>query len=225
MISVVIPVLNEQASLPATLDTLSKQSGEFEIIVVDGGSTDDTKRLAHSCPQVKLLSAPAGRAIQMNTGAKRARGEWLLFLHADTLLPKTALRDLNDLEHDWKVQAGGFRHRFSDRHWELKLISWINNQRCRRTRVFYGDQAPFVRRDLFDLLGGFPEVPVLEDVLFMEKLLKVTRPILMPNPAITDSRRFVKHGIWMSFSRVFIILSRHKLGLNVPAGKFFAAVR
>ena len=225
MISIVIPVLNERTTLPATLAALLEQSGKFEIIVVDGGSTDDTRRLVRTYPQVKLLRASPGRAVQMNTGAKQAQGEWLLFLHADTILPRTALLELNDLERDWTVQAGGFRHQFNGGHWGLKLISWINNQRCRRTRVFYGDQAPFVRRNLFDLLGGFPEVPVLEDVLLMEKLLTVTKPILMSNPAITDSRRFLKHGVWRSFSRVFIILSCHKLGFNVPASKFFATVR
>ena len=161
----------------------------------------------------------------MNAGAKLAQGEWLLFLHADTQLPDGALQLIEDVGTDQNVKAGGFCHRFSDNNWGLRLISWINNKRCERTRVFYGDQAPFVRRCLFEGLGGFPSQPCLEDVLFMEKLGKITQPVCLPMCVITDSRRFVQHGIWRSFSRVFLILSCHKLGLKIPSSKFFAEVR
>jgi hypothetical protein len=132
---------------------------------------------------------------------------------------------ISDLDTDQGVHAGGFRHRFTGGHPGLRLISMINNRRCAYTHVFYGDQAPFVRRILFERLGGFPEQPILEDVLFMERLLQVTTPVMLPAEVVTDSRRFRQQGILRSFGRVFLILSCHKLGLNIPTRKFFAAVR
>ena len=225
MISIIIPTLNEQNALPKTLKSVLNQTGEHEIIVVDGGSSDDTVRIASSYARVKVVFAVTGRASQMNAGAELARGEWFLFLHADTQLPKGGLRLIEDIGNDQSVKAGGFCHRFSGENWGLRLISWINNRRCKMTRVFYGDQAPFVRRSLFKELGGFPSGPFLEDVQFMEKLLEVTKPVFLPTCVVTDSRRFIQHGIWRSFSRVFLILSCHKLGLKIPAHKFFAEVR
>lgn len=225
MISIIVPVLDEVRALPAALDSVFGQKGDYEIIVVDGGSMDGTRQLAESYPRVTCVSSDTGRAVQMNAGARLASGEWLLFLHADTRLPDGALERLNGLERDPKTLAGGFRHRFSENRWALRLISWLNNKRCRRTRVFYGDQAPFVRRKLFEELGGYPEEPSLEDVLFAEKLKCVTRPVLLEQAAVTDSRRFTEQGPWRSLARVFLILSCHRLGLPVPASKFFAPVR
>src|SRR4029079_11689716 len=100
-----------------------------------------------------------GRASQMNTGAQHATGDWLLFLHADTLLPDRALARLNTLETDATVQAGGFLHQFSGTDWLLRTLSYLNNLRCRWSKIIYGDQAMFVRRTLFEKLGGFPNEP------------------------------------------------------------------
>lgn len=144
MISIIIPTLNEAQALPATLARAFAQTGECEIIVVDGGSRDTTCAIATADARVHLVAAPKGRASQMNAGARRARGEWLLFLHADTLLPDGALAAITTLPDD--IQAGGFRHRFSGDDRCLRLISWMHNWRCRWTHVFYGDQALFVRR-------------------------------------------------------------------------------
>ena len=225
MISIIIPVLNEQAALPDTLRTLHTQAGDYEVVVVDGGSTDSTLTEAGKFPRVLLTHGPTGRAKQMNAGAAAAQGEWLLFLHADTRLPRGALQSIQNLESDNHIHAGGFRHSFYPSDWRLRCISWVNNHRCARTRVFYGDQAPFVRKSLFERLGGFPETPILEDVLFMEKLNQITRPVLMAGSVATDSRRFKRHGVLRSFGRVFLILSCHKLGFDIPPNKFFAEVR
>lgn len=247
MISVIIPAYNEEQALPGTLQALFLQPGEFETIVVDGGSTDQTCEIVtkfllgsqHSVrfdeltapsqveglSTVRLLSAPKGRASQMNAGAKQATGEWLLFLHADTLLPQGAIQRLNDLEHDHAIQAGGFMHQFSGDDWRLSVISCLNNFRCTRSRIIYGDQALFVRRALFDELGGFPNQPMLEDVAFCERLIRVTKPLLLSPPVITDARKFIKMGIWRSFIRVLLIILHVEFRLPVLPRSFFQAIR
>jgi glycosyltransferase involved in cell wall biosynthesis len=125
MVSVIIPAYNEERALPATLRHLLLQPGDFEVFVVDGGSTDRTCEIAASDSRVRVLRASKGRASQMNAGAVQARGEWLLFLHADTLLPDGSLARLNSLENDPSVQAGGFLHRFSGNDWRLRLVSYL----------------------------------------------------------------------------------------------------
>lgn len=224
MISVIIPAYNEEKALPLTLLHLFRQAGHFETIVVDGGSTDGTCELVRVDSRIQLLRAPKGRASQMNAGARAAQGDWLLFLHADTLLPPGALIKLRALEAEGGLRAGGFRHRFSGNDWRLCLISCLDNWRCQRTRIVYGDQALFVRRDLFEKLGGFPQV-VLEDVLFCEKLLQETRPALLDEHVITDARKFLQMGVWRSLARVFLILLCFELKLPIPARAFFSDIR
>jgi rSAM/selenodomain-associated transferase 2 len=225
MISVIIPTFNEERALPATLEHLLKLPGEFEVLLVDGGSQDETIALASGMAGVTVLHAPKGRATQMNAGAATARGEWLLFLHADTLLPANALLRLNALEGELSVEAGGFLHRFSGTDWRLRMISWLDNFRCMRTRIIYGDQAMFVRRSLFQRLGGFPEVPILEDVAFCENLVRVTTPLLLAPPVITDARKFVKMGVWRSLVRVLLIILHVQFHVPILPRAFFRDVR
>lgn len=259
MISVIVPAYNEENALPATLRGLFAQPGEYEVIVVDGGSTDRTVEVAEefgfevrgsrlsegrkarrvvcetgdanlerrtsNCQRLLVISAPKGRAVQMNAGAKEARGEWLLFLHADTLLPEGALVRLNQMEGNADVQAGGFLHQFSGRDWRLRLISFLDNFRCVRSRIIYGDQAMFVRRKLFERLGGFPDQPILEDVAFCEKLICMTEPVLFAPPVITDSRKFLKMGVWKSFARVLLIILHAQFRLPVLPRVFFQDIR
>jgi len=223
MISVIIPVLNEEKALPATLHRLFSQAGDFQVLVIDGGSSDDTIDIVKADKRIHLHSTTTGRASQMNAGAERAQGDWLLFLHADTLLPEDALAELQQLPET--VLAGGFRHRFSGHHRGLRLISWLHNFRCRCTRVFYGDQAMFIRTSLFKELGGFPKEPVLEDLLFSEQVAKATTPHTMNSFVVTDSRKFEKSGIWLSLLRVLLIQISHELKMPTPALRFFANVR
>jgi len=236
MISVVMPAYNEEKALPHTLRALYLQQGEFEVIVVDGGSSDGThvvlSNFGFQCPSPltphasrRLLVASKGRASQMNAGAKEARGEWLLFLHADTVLPMGALQRLNEMETDQTIQAGGFMHQFSGNDWRLRFISFLDNFRCTRSRIIYGDQALFVRRTLFEALGGFPNQPILEDVAFCERLIKVTNPLLLSPPVVTDARKFITMGIWTSFLRVLFIILHVEFRLPVLPRAFFQDVR
>jgi rSAM/selenodomain-associated transferase 2 len=234
MISVIVPTFNEEKALPNTLCALLAQPGEYEVLVVDGGSTDRTKEVVAELmlnPQysalstARLLSSPKGRAAQMNTGAKQAIGEWLLFLHADTILPDGAIQRLNGMETDQAIQAGGFMHQFSGDDWRLRFISFLDNFRCTRSRIIYGDQALFVRRTLFEHLGGFPNRPILEDVAFCERLINVTNPLLLYPPVVTDARKFVKMGIWRSFVRVLLIILHVEFRLPVLPRSFFQDIR
>ena len=232
MVSVVIPTYNEEKALPETLQVLFRQPGEYEVIVVDGGSTDRTSEVVRefslqpsALNTLRLLSSPKGRAIQMNAGAKVANGEWLLFLHADTLLPACAMQRLSQLEADPKIQAGGFMHQFSGDDWRLRCISFLDNFRCVRSRIIYGDQALFVRRQFFERLGGFPNQPILEDVAFCEKVLKETDPLLLFPPVITDARKFIKMGIFRSFVRVLLIILHVEFRLPVLPHTFFQDIR
>jgi len=225
MVSVIIPTLNEEKALPLSLEHVLAQAGEYEVIVVDGGSGDRTYDIVCRHAGVQWRSAPKGRASQMNAGAEQAVGEWLLFLHADTHLPPGALTRLNDLESDVSVQAGGFRHAFSGDDWRLGLLSYLNNVRCRWSNVIYGDQALFIRRGLFERLGAFPNHPFLEDVRFSRRLARVVRPLLLAPPVITDSRKFVQMGIWRSVIRASVLLLCVGLHLPILGRAFFRDVR
>ena len=224
MLSIIIPALNEARALPATLEAVLQQRGEFEVVVVDGGSVDDTLAIARGFPDVRVLSAPQGRAAQMNAGAGVAQGEILLFLHADTLLPSDAVRVLNQLEQEQDFTYGGFCHRFSGQHAALRFVSWLHNFRCRVTGVFYGDQAMIVRRSVFESLGGFP-TGLMEDIRLSEKLRDNGEPRLLDLEVVTDSRKFEQMGPWRSLLRCLLILGCYELRLPIMGRAFFTPVR
>ena len=225
MVSIIIPAYNEEQALPKTLACVFAQKGEYEVLVVDGGSMDLTRDIVRHNSRARLLSAPKGRASQMNAAARCAAGDWLLFLHADTILPDGTIDRLNAMESDQTIQAGGFMHQFSGDDWRLRLISSLDNYRCRRSKIIYGDQALFVRRHLFASLGGFPSQPILEDVAFGQRLLRVTAPVLLSPPVVTDSRKFVKMGIWRSLVRVLLIILHVELRLPILPRIFFQDIR
>ena len=192
-ISVVIPTLNEAAYLPFTLERLSQRQF-LEIIVADGGSSDETREIALSF-SVKMLDCPRGRSRQMNEAARVATGDILLFLHADTLLPKKwedAIRAA--LANDY-VCGGAFSLRIQGNLLGLRLVEALANFRSRIFIMPYGDQAIFVRTATFWEMGGFSDLPIMEDFEFMRRLRTRGGLCILPERVITSGRRWKKLGI------------------------------
>ncbi len=226
MISIVIPALNEESALPATLESVAAQNGPLEAIVVDGGSDDATVQIVRSFAatghRVRCVEAPRGRARQMNFGAVVAGGDWLIFLHADTRLPPGAVDRVAGLPT--KVHAGCFHQLFDTSSRFLRALSFMHNQRFRLTRVIYGDQALFIRRKLFDEIGGFPD-RAMEDVAFSLELRRRTRPIMLPDTVLTGARKFEQMGSWRALWHSVSLLVRFHRGADVSGDRFFGEYR
>ena len=194
-ISVVIPVLNEAEGIAATLAALAPLRGRgHEVIVVDGGSSDDTAALARRAAD-RVASAPRGRSNQMNAGAALARGEVLLFLHADTRPPENAdariLQGLAASSRAW----GRFNVRIEGESRLLPVIAFFMNLRSRATGIATGDQAIFVRRDAFQRVGGFPPLELMEDIALSTSLKRLSRPLCLSDKAVTSGRRWERQGV------------------------------
>ena len=188
-ISIVVPVLNEADGIAAALAVLAplRRRGH-EVIVVDGGSSDGTAALSRGAAD-RVVLAPRGRASQLNAGAAIARGEILLFLHADTRLPEDAdakvLGGLASTRRAW----GRFDVRIEGRSRWLPFIAFLMNLRSWATGIATGDQAMFVRRDAFELVGGFPEIALMEDIALSKKLKRLSRPLCLHQRVLTSGRR------------------------------------
>jgi rSAM/selenodomain-associated transferase 2 len=228
MVSIVIPTLDEEKLLPRTLDALLPQArtGPAEVILVDGGSTDSTLEIARGTASVRVVTSHPGRGRQMNTGAREARGSLLVFLPADTVLPRGAVRALEEIDRAGRRSAGGFRQRFDRERPVLRVVSALHNARARLTGVFYGDQVPFVRRELFREIGGFREDIDMEDVEFGTRLKRWTRPVLLALTVTTSSRRFDRAGDLRATLRAAVLLASWSLFRKVPRSKtYFSPIR
>ena len=194
-LSIIMPVLDEGEGIAPTLDALSDMRAlGAEVIVVDGGSRDATIQRARLRTD-RVLSAPRGRALQMNAGAAKATGDVLLFLHADTRLPRHAdLVVLTGLERSGRAW-GRFNVKIEGRSPLLVLVGWLMNLRSRLTGIATGDQAIFVRRDTFQAIGGFAEIPLMEDVALCKRLKRVSRPLCLSERVVTSGRRWEKNGV------------------------------
>ncbi len=194
-LSIVIPTLDEGARLERTLSQLqSLRSRGHQVIVVDGGSVDDTVSIAKG--QVdRVITSPKGRSRQMNAGACQSNGDVLLFLHADTFLPEGAddlvTARLRDSASGW----GRFDVRLSPRPWPLPVVELLMNWRSRLTGIATGDRAIFVTRELFDRVGGYADVPLMEDVNLSRNLRSISTPLCIRQRVITSSRRWLNNGI------------------------------
>jgi len=213
-LSVVIPTLNEAASIEAALARLQPlRARGHEVIVADGGSEDGTPDLARPLAD-RVVAARRGRAHQMNAGAHEARGDVLLFLHADTRLPEDADRIVLEGLARSGLAWGRFDIRIDGRHVVLGIVAWFMNRRSRLTSVCTGDQSIFMRRDLFTQLGGYPPIDLMEDIALSKLLRRHSRPLCIASAALTSARRWEARGVWRTVLLMWWLRLRYFLGAS-----------
>ncbi len=216
-LSIIMPVLDEGEGIVQALDALAElRALGVEVIVVDGGSRDATVQRARLRAD-QVLTAPRGRAQQMNAGAAKTSGDVLLFLHADTMLPREAERLVLDglarSAHDW----GRFDVTIEGRHPMLRLVGATMNFRSRLTGIATGDQAIFVKRDAFQAAGGFPEIPLMEDIALSKRLKRKGRPLCLRQRATTSGRRWETHGVFRTIFLMWRLRLAYFLGADPAA--------
>lgn len=209
-VSIIVPALEEAAGIVRTLAPLQawRACGD-EIILVDGGSRDATVVLAARLVD-KVVRTSAGRARQMNAGVAASRGEWLLFLHADTLLPVGARDRILEGSGGW----GRFDVRLSGTSLMLRIVEWSMNLRSRLTGIATGDQALFMAREFFETLGGFPDQPLMEDIEFSTRARRYGWPRCLRERVITSSRRWERNGIWSTVLLMWTLRFRYWWGAS-----------
>lgn len=210
-LSVIIPAFNEASNLARLLPVL-KAAAPHEIIIADGGSTDETAAIA-AAHSLRHLPTPRGRALQMNAAARVASGEFLLFLHADTEPPESFIEVVRRTLMSPGTAAGAFTFRLREHIIGRRLIESGVACRCRIRSLPYGDQGLFLRRSIFGALGGFPEWPVLEDVELVRRLRRIGSIVTTPEAAMTSSRRWQQRGVLRTFLRHQLILTGYALGM------------
>ena len=221
MLSIIVPCLNEAEGIAGTLSALAPlRSRGAEVIVVDGGSNDGT--VERAAPHADcVISAPRGRASQMNAGAARARGEILLFLHADTQLPESAdaliVEGLQRLRRGW----GRFDVAISGSHPLLRVVASLMNARSRLTGIASGDQAIFATRSLFTAAGGYPDIALMEDIALCKRLKRFGPPLCLRHRLTASGRRWEKHGV----VRTILLMWRLRLAYWLGADPRKLAVR
>lgn len=215
LLSVVIPVRDEACNIGACARPLQalRAGGDGEIIVVDGGSIDGSAAVAAPLAD-QVLHSECGRARQMNAGAARARGSWLLFLHADTLLTAQAVEELRRVLIDRGPPWGRFDVSLDGDRRVYRLIAAMMNLRSRVSGIATGDQAMFVRRDLFDAVGGFASIPLMEDIALSKRLKRVARPYCPQQKVVASARRWEKNGTVATILLMWLLRGAFALGVS-----------
>ncbi len=210
-LSVVVPALDERAALGALLEDLAALRVAHEIIVVDGGSRDDTCAVAEAAGAT-VLHAARGRGTQLRAGAEAAAGDVLCFLHADVRLPAEACRALESLAVVENLDAWAFRLRIDGRRWSYRLVEWSANVRSSLLALPYGDQGLVIGRGLYDGVGGYADVPLMEDVLIARALQIVGGIALRPESILVSPRRWERDGVVRRSVRNLWLLARFLTG-------------
>jgi rSAM/selenodomain-associated transferase 2 len=210
-VRVVIPALNEAYHLPGLLEDLGRVALPLDVTVVDGGSHDDTVPLARA-GGARVVRTPAGRAIQMNAGARDADTEWLCFLHADIRLPPGARDDFVRAVNFPRAEVAVWRLAIDGPGWWLRTVEYGALVRDRLAGLPYGDQGLLVRRALFERLGGFPDVPLLEDVALVRAVRRTTSIRRLPSPVVVSARRWKTEGPYRTWLRNSTLLIAYLLG-------------
>ncbi len=211
-LSIIVPTLNEAANIAATLVPLQPMRARgVEVVVADGGSTDDTRAIAQPLADHMIDCAP-GRARQMNAGAGVATGDSLLFLHADSFLPAEADREIAAALS--QSQWGRFDVTISGAHAMLPVVAWFMNHRSRLTGIATGDQGLFMTRKMFEGIGGFPDQPLMEDVEISTRLKSISPPACLAARIQTSGRRWEKHGVWKTILLMWWLRLRYFLGAS-----------
>jgi rSAM/selenodomain-associated transferase 2 len=220
-LSIIIPCLNEEDGISASLDALVPMRARgVEVIVVDGGSTDGTAERARPGADIVMASA-RGRALQMNEGARRARGDVLLFLHADSRLPTDADALVESGLASTRRVWGRFDVTIAGRHASLPVIAAAMNMRSRLTGIATGDQAIFVKREAFERTGGYPAIALMEDIALTRALKKESPALCIAKKVVTSGRRWEKHGV----ARTILLMWRLRLAYTFGADPDELAMR
>jgi rSAM/selenodomain-associated transferase 2 len=211
-ISIIIPVLNEAGNIKEAIAT-TQPGINIEIIVVDAGSEDDTVEIAQSL-NVKVISSSPGRAVQMNAGAVAASGEILLFLHADTRLATGFDEMIRTALQQPGIVAGAFKLRIDASLLSLRWVEWGVNVRSHFYQMPYGDQAIFSKKAVFQQIGGFPELPIMEDFELMRRLKRIGRIVIIPTPVVTSARRWLQKGVFKTTLLNQIVIIAYLFGVS-----------
>lgn len=213
-LSIIIPTLNESDAISEALESLQAlRSHGHEVIVADGGSCDDTVALSRGCTD-RTINTAKGRALQMNAGAQVAQGGVLVFLHADTRLPAAAEDLIKAAVVRERRRWGFFKVKLSGAHAMLRLIAVLMNLRSALTGIATGDQTLFVCRDVFESIGGFPQIPLMEDIAMTRRLKRRARPAVIREYVLTSSRYWEQHGILRSVLRMWTLRLAYLAGVD-----------
>lgn len=224
-LSVIIPTLNEADSIGATLRSVARLNARVEVIVVDGGSSDETAEVARKSG-ARVVSSERGRGLQMHRGASVAQGAVLWFLHADTLAPPEAAGlILESLALEVEAVGGNFRISFDGERGAARFLTWLYPQ-LRRLGLCYGDSAIFVRAETYRQLGGFAPFPIFEDLDLVRRLKRCGKLVYLPATVVTSSRRFEGRSFTRTFTRWVVLQLLYWAGVHPRTlGRLYAPIR